>query len=433
MTARMMRRVPAQRPEPRPALGALTGRSLLIDLYQAALSAVDGCAAMARAARTQTLADTAVIAIGKAAPAMLAGAREVLGAHCVRAFVVTLAAQTDAVPRMSSIDCHAGDHPLPGERSLAAGAALEAFVAGLPDDLRVWVLVSGGASSLVESLVPGATLHDLQHLNRWALAHDVPITVLNALRPHLSRLKGGGLAALLAPRAAFGFVLSDVPDDDPAVVGSGLVAHAATPPGPWPAELPLDLAQRLRALPTSRSASLPTFVIGSLSQALDAAAERARALGWRVARHPARIDGAAAEAGAALARAWRTSEAEVLIGGGETTVVLPSTPGVGGRCQQLALAAAEVLAGHDDLLLLAAGSDGIDGTSPDAGAIVDGGTVARARDGGFEAADCLRRADAGSCLEASGDLLQTGPSGTNVGDLVLAVRGRALGLPECTA
>ena len=108
--------------------------------------------------------------------------------------------------------------------------------------------------------------------------------------------------------------------------------------------------------------------------------------------------------------------------GGETVVRLPARPGRGGRCQHFALSAAQQIAGHPELVVLAAGTDGRDGASEDAGAIVDGGTLARAREAGFDAAQCLAAADSGSLLEATGDLIYTGPTGTNVGDLVMALR-----------
>jgi glycerate 2-kinase len=138
--------------------------------------------------------------------------------------------------------------------------------------------------------------------------------------------------------------------------------------------------------------------------------------------HSERLCGDAAAAGRRLAAELLDGPASVHIWGGETGVELPANPGRGGRNQQLALAAAEVLAGHDKVWLLAAGTDGSDGPGEDAGAVIDGGTLARGELDGLNAAACLHRADAGSFFEASGDLISTGPTGTNVMDLVIGLK-----------
>jgi hydroxypyruvate reductase len=156
--------------------------------------------------------------------------------------------------------------------------------------------------------------------------------------------------------------------------------------------------------------------------ALDAIEGQARALGLQVERLTERVSGPAAEAGVAFAQALLASTADLMIAGGETTVSLPAAPGRGGRAQHLALAAAQVLDGQPNAMLLSAGTDGIDGASDDAGAVVDGGTVSRAAWDGESAAASLRQADAGRCLEASGDLIHTGPTTTNVGDLLMGLK-----------
>jgi hydroxypyruvate reductase len=412
------------RPETPEPGGTDPGRALLLDLYHTAIRAVDGRAAMARAAAERAIVDTAVIAVGKAALPMLAGVKDVLGAHCVRAFVVTTAAAEVPPPDPYTHVC-IGDHPVPGPRSLAAGDALNTFLDALPPGLPVWVLVSGGASSLLERLLPGVTLGDVRALNEWALARDVPIATLNALRRRLSAYKDGRLAARLADRPALAFVVSDVPGDDPAVVGSGVVAAWPGDPLSLPAALPDALRRCFERVVPPRGATLPTVLVGSLAQALDAIDAHARALGYTVERWPTRVEGPAVEAGQAIARRLERLTVDLLVAGGETTVQLPPAPGVGGRCQQLALAAALAVAGQDGVVLLAAGTDGIDGASADAGAVIDGGTVARAAADGIDAQASLDAADAGSCLAASGDLVHTGPTATNVGDIILGWRVRA--------
>jgi glycerate 2-kinase len=149
-----------------------------------------------------------------------------------------------------------------------------------------------------------------------------------------------------------------------------------------------------------------------------------------VACPPGRVDGDALEVAGTLCARLKEQGEGLLVLGGETTVMLPARPGRGGRNQHLALAVAMDIAGRNDLLMLAAGSDGSDGNTQDAGALVDGGTVQRGEDGGLDAAWCLASADSGRFLEASGDLVHTGGTGTNVGDLLLALRwepGHSLG------
>ena len=420
--ARMAPRVLVRRADQAGPVGSDPRRALLLHLYRTALRRVDGRHVVARTLRAQVPVDTAVIALGKAAAAMMAGAQEVLGAHCVCGFVVTAPGYERHLTPLARVAVHVGDHPVPGPASLAAGEALEAFIAALPADLPVLVLVSGGASSLVERLLPGVTAADLVQLNQWAHGIDLPIGALNALRRRFSALKDGRLASRLAGRPAQAFVLSDVPDDDPAVVGSGLVAVLPSPPLQLPAGLPAALVQRLGEITAPLGATLPVTLVGCLREALDAVEVVARGLGCTVERQLARIDGPAGLAGTFFARRLLACAAEVLIGGGETTVRLPPSPGVGGRSQHFALSAALGLEGDPVCALLAAGTDGADGASEDAGAMVDGGTCARATLEGQDPAACLRAADSGRCLEASGDLVYTGPTSTNVGDIVIGLK-----------
>jgi hydroxypyruvate reductase len=166
----------------------------------------------------------------------------------------------------------------------------------------------------------------------------------------------------------------------------------------------------------------PVEIVANLQMAKQAAAQQARTLDYAVRVEPEFIVGDAAEAGRRLAARLRVGPAGVWIWGGESTVVLPPSPGRGGRNQQLALAAACELAGEQNCLFLSAGSDGSDGPTDDAGALVDGATIARAEREGFDAAATLRVCNAGELLQASGDLLSTGPTGTNVMDLMLGLK-----------
>ena len=370
-------------------------RELLLHLYRAALSAVDG----RRRVRAALAADrddrpVSILAVGKAASAMAEGALDALGTRIERGLVIAPEDGLDhgllALPR---IHCMAGDHPVPGERSLAAGKAAMAFAAGTPAASRVLLLVSGGASSLIEALAPGITLEKLQRLNEWAHAEAVDIKALNERRASLSLVKAGRLAGLFRDCSIEGLMISDVPGDDPAVVGSGLLATVDR-----------------------------VTLVGCLDDALDAALRAAHARGLDAERAPRRLAGDAAAAARDVCHEFAVGVRGLVLWGGETVVRLPARPGRGGRCQHLALSAARQIAGHPELVILAAGTDGRDGASEDAGAIVDGDTISRARAAGFDAATSLEAADSGSLLEACGDLIYTGPTGTNVGDLVMALR-----------
>ena len=370
-------------------------RELLLQLYRTALGAVDG----QRRVRAALAADrdprpVSVLAVGKAAPAMTLGALDALGGRLARGLVVAPDDDSSAaLLAFPQLQCVAGDHPVPGERSLAAGSAALAFAGATPAGSRVLLLISGGASALLEVLAPGITLARLQRLNEWAYAEAIDIVALNSMRASLSLVKAGRLPGMFRDCAVEGLMISDVPGDDPAVVGSGLMTGAGR-----------------------------ITLVGSMDDALDAAFRAARTRGLEPRRAPTRLAGDTVTAARDVCHEFAVGGANLHLWGGETVVRLPLRPGRGGRCQHFALAAAQQIAGHPELVVLAAGTDGRDGASEDAGAIVDGDTIARARDADLDAARCLEAADSGSLLEATGDLIYTGPTGTNVGDLVMALR-----------
>jgi glycerate 2-kinase len=351
-----------------------------------------------------------VCALGKAAAAMAAGAHEAAAAAIASTLIITRDADSCvAVAGLPRTEVILGGHPLPDERSLAAGARLLAWLAALPAHAQPLFLISGGASSLIEVLAPGVTLAQLRELNRAALEEGIAIGEFNARRMALSAIKGGRLAQRLGGRAGRALFVSDVPEDDPAVIGSGILG--VPPAGP-------DGIERT--------------VIASIDDAVVAAAAGASARGLTVHAPRRRFADSAARVAARCAHELSLQHAQVCVWGGESTVVLPANPGRGGRNQHLGLAAARLIAGHPELLLLAAGTDGSDGVTEDAGALVDADTCARVALAGLDADECLRRADAARALAASGDLVHTGPTGTNVGDLVIGLKltpEAALALP----
>jgi len=339
-------------------------------------------------------------AVGKAAPAMALGARDALGARLAHSLIISR--EGHAPPELEGargVETIASSHPVPDQRSLAAGARLLQWVEALPPEVEPLFLISGGASSLVEVLRPGTTLADLESFTARELAAGTAIGELNAKRIALSRIKGGRLTARLAGRRARALFVSDVPGDDPGVIGSGLLG---------PASEGEDRVER--------------SVVASVERAVAGAAAAAQARGLSVHAPGRRFDGDALRLAARFAHELRLTPCQLCVWGGESTVQLPAHPGKGGRNQHLALAAAKLIAGQADLLLLAVGTDGTDGVTEDAGALVDAESCARVALDGLDVDECLARADSGTALAASGDLVHLGPTGTNVGDLVIGLK-----------
>jgi glycerate-2-kinase len=345
---------------------------------------------------------------------------------------------------LAPIDLLRGAHPVPDQAGAAATARLLAAVRSLDARTLVVACLSGGASALLVAPAGELTLTDKRAVTEQLLLAGADVEALNTVRKHCSRVKGGGLARAAAATAGlWALVLSDVVGDDLATIASGpTVADPSTyldatrvleryvePPAVPPAVA--------RHLALGRAGSVPetvkpgdvvldrvhTLVVGGNGDAVAAAATAARARGYRVDALPA-ISGDAAVAGRMVAERLHAAPGTgplALIGGGETTVRVVAG-GSGGRSQHLALAAAIAMAGRPGVLL-AAGTDGIDGPTDAAGACVDGGTMARARTHGFDAHATLAATDSHRLLAATGDLLRTGPTGTNVADLVVALRG----------
>ena len=404
-------------------------RQNLLRIFQSALAAVNGRACVRERLKERPLPGKVyMIAVGKAACAMAQGAQDVMGNLIVDALIITKKGHAEPLPWPV---LEAG-HPLVDESSLEAGRLLLAFVDRIPPDASVLVLISGGASALVEALPPQISLDQFQEINRWVLGSGLDINDYNRIRRRLSRLKGGRLAKLLSPRRVLCLVVSDVPGNDLRAIGSGpLVADEDLRRPLALRGLPDFITEALKYMPPAPAPDDACFqnvkreIVATLDNAKSAAVEAAKALGYQAMLETGFVSGDALEAGARLAKKLLRSEnGMVHVWGGETTIQLPESPGRGGRNQSLALAAAMMLQGHEDARFLAAGTDGTDGPTDDAGALVDGGTIARAGQAGLNAELSLARADAGTFLEASGDLIQTGPTGTNVMDIILGLRAK---------
>lgn len=329
-------------------------------------------------------------------------------------------------------------HPVPDAAGLAATERVLALVSGLGPEDFVLALISGGASALLVAPAEGVTLAEKQAVNAALLASGAPIGAMNMVRKHLSRVKGGRLAAAACPARVLALMISDVPGDDPALIGSGpTVGDASTP-----ADAGAVLARWGVAVPTSVSAALmrpsgviapgdarlarvENRVIAAPAQSLAAAAELARAAGCRVEILGDRIEGEAREvarahAGLALARQAKKGAAPlVLLSGGELTVTRRGGGvggGVGGPNAEYALALAIALDGAAGIHALACDTDGVDGAAEVAGALIGPGTLAAAAAAGRDAHAALAANDAHGFFAAAGGQVVTGPTLTNVND-----------------
>lgn len=368
-----------------------------------------------------------VLAMGKAAVSMTAAVADVLGpAHVgvVATHVSTTASLGDGV------EVVVGGHPVPDEGSLRAGRRAFDVLEGTPVEWPVVVLISGGASALCEVLKPGIGLGDLEQVTEGMLRSGLAIDGCNVVRQALSVLKGGGLAAKLAERVHRGLVVSDVVGGSLESIASGPLTASTWRPGhPWEV-LPSDLkatvepgvAEALRtALPCAVS-SEHVQIVADASAAAAAAQTAAEARGLDARIVSTALDGDATKTALELAGAV---EPGLRIFAGETTVRVAGS-GIGGRNQHAALAYALHLGaspegGRPELGLMV-GTDGRDGPTDAAGGLVDQDSVQRIRSAGLDPHALFDNDDSHRALDAAGDLVRSGPTGTNVGDLWLLWR-----------
>lgn len=395
-------------------------RQRLLRWMDAALGAVDPAARVAAALQRSAPERAFVLALGKAAARMAAGAERALGDHITGGMVIA-PLPPESLPERWRF--RKGGHPVPDGNSLQAGQAMETALQDLEPGIPLLVLLSGGASALAELPVEGLALSDLQRVNRWLLGSGLDIHSVNAVRARFSRLKRGGLLRLAGARKVSALVISDVPGDRVADIASGPLSPQAIN---WPdIEIPAWLARlhaRLPVAPVFESAMPPDIrLVACNADSLDAVEHRAGQENVPLVLRET-LSGDAGNAGREVGRRLRGGPPGLYLFGGETSVRLPAAAGLGGRNQHLALAGALEISGDENLFLLAVDSDGIDGNTGDAGALVDGGTVGRIRDEELDPAACLAMADSNSALAAAGDVIQTGPTGTNVADIVIGLR-----------
>jgi hydroxypyruvate reductase len=388
---------------------------------------------------------TVVLGAGKAGGAM-AQAVEALwpSDKPMSGLVVTRYGHTPPRPAgvPERIEVVEASHPVPDAAGLAAAERILALTQGLTEDDLVLFLISGGGSALLTLPADGLTLADKQRINKDLLNSGAGIGEMNCVRKHLSRIKGGRLAAACAPALVVTLTISDVPGDDPSVIASGpTVPDITTCADAWAIlqryniQVPavVEAALKAGALETPKPSAVwdkqPVHLIATPQQSLDAAAALARAAGLNAYVLSDELEGESREVGkvhAALARAAARGLGPfqkpcVILSGGETTVTIrkqaPDTPkGRGGRAGEFCLGLAVALQAQAGVWAIAADTDGIDGIEDNAGACVSPNTLARAEAAGVKAADCLDRNDAYGFFEALGDLVVTGPTHTNVND-----------------
>lgn len=358
-----------------------------------------------------------VVALGKAAAGMVRGAAAVWPDL---EGIAVMPRESPLPPRVIGV---VGDHPVPRERSLGAGDALLTAVSGVSRSVPILFLVSGGGSALAEAPIAGVSAGDLANATERLLASGASIADVNALRIAISRIKGGGLASVAQSDRLITLAISDIPNGDPSLIASGpTVAPNAIDPVAalrrvkGAPELPRSVLDAVAAYAPRSSPKGKFHVIADGATAARAAAAIVAELGEKPIVEATVLGGEARSVAESLA-ARPVSPGSVHIWHGETTVTVTGD-GRGGRNHEAALAAALML-DQTDRVFLAAGTDGVDGTTDAAGAVVDGGTIDAARAAGIDAAAHLAANDSGGFFDRVPGRIATGPTGTNVADLWL--------------
>ena len=407
--------------------------TLLEQMFRIAVAQAQPALAVAQNLPPRPRGRTVVIGAGKASSQM-ARAFELAWDGPISGLVVTRYGYAQACERIEIVEAA---HPVPDEAGFLGARRIMETVSGLgPDDLVV-ALMSGGGSSLLPAPALALTLDDEQAINRALLASGAPISVMNLIRNQFSTIKGGRLAARCAPARVATLVVSDVPGDDPAVVASGPTIplegtrslarkYVSLYRIDLPASAQTLLAGEDNPAPLAGDPLLANNTVRTIASAalsLEAAAALARSKGIEAAILSDSIEGESrdvAQVHAAMAREVASrnrpfAKPVVLLSGGETTVTLRGK-GRGGRNAEFLLALAIAIDGVEGISALAADTDGIDGSEDNAGAFVDGTTATRLRHAGIDPLAALANNDAYSAFKAIGDLLVTGPTGTNVND-----------------
>ena len=397
-------------------------------IIEASLQAVLPDEAVARALKefTPRGGRTVLVAAGKAAWQMASAAVKALGRVDDGIVITKYDHVKGDIPGI--LCCEAG-HPVPDENSFGSTAKALAMVEHLTEEDTVLFLLSGGGSALFEQpLVSG---EELQAITKALLSSGADIVEINSIRKRLSAVKGGKFALACAPAQVFSIVLSDIIGDPldmiasgPACPDSSSSAEARAIAAKYGLKLSARAEELLKQETPKQLDNVTTLITGSVRELCAAAASKCRELGYEPLVLTDRLDTEAKDAGRFLANILQTHQGDgkklAFIAGGETVVHLTGQ-GLGGRNQELALAAALGIAGLENAAVFSVGSDGTDGPTDAAGGYADGGTVDALREKGMDAAAMLRENDAYHALKAAGGLIVTGPTGTNVNDVAVAL------------
>ncbi len=389
-----------------------------------------------------------VVGTGKASPRMGVALEGLLGDRVTTGLINTKYGHTEPLDRIRTAEC---GHPVPDQAGVAGTDEILSLLRDTCEQDLVICLISGGGSALMPAPSQGISLEEKQETTRLLLGCGANIVELNAIRKHLSRVKGGGLARAASPARVVALMLSDV-------IGDPMDAIASGPTVPDPStfglcneilekygildDVPPTVRNRFRAGASGEIDETPkpgdvelgrcqNLVVGSNGLAVDAAREKAAELGYNALVLSTRVEGEAREVVnvyTAIAKEILTTKTPLcppacVIAGGETTVLVRGE-GKGGRNQELVLAGAAQLSGWDSVVLFSGGTDGTDGPTDAAGAVADGETLARAEALGLSANAFLKDNDSYAFFEPLGDLVITGPTGTNVADVAMVLVGR---------
>jgi hydroxypyruvate reductase len=394
-----------------------------------------------------------VVGMGKASARMAATLEDLLGERISRGLVVTAHGYRAATRKVGirKIKIVEASHPVPDACGLAAANRIVTIVEEANEEDLVIVLISGGGSALLPLPASGIALCDLAATSELLLRSGAKIEEINTVRKHLSQVKGGQLARHAFPAQVLALVLSDVPGDPLNAIASGPTVGDPTTFDQakqilrqyrlWE-EIPKPVRERIEAGVRSEIEETPkpgdavlqqvtTVIIGSGSDAAEAALAEAERLGYHTLLLTTTLEGEAREVGKVLAALAREevkthrplSLPALILAAGETTVTVRGT-GKGGRNQELALSAARGIEGLCGVVVASLGTDGRDGPTDAAGGMVDGGTVSRMRERGIDPGEYLEENNSYEALEKAGDLIVTGPTGTNVADMCFVAVGK---------
>ena len=367
-----------------------------------------------------------LVSIGKAGSSMALAALDHPDVKINSGLVITKRDHLEeGLKKYSNVKCLESDHPTPSLTSLECGNELINFINSKTEKDEFLFLISGGGSSLVELMVDGFDLDELMILTEALLSRGYNINDINAIRKHFSQIKGGKLASFIKNRKTTVLAISDVPFDDPKIIASGPLSYD---------DLKInldsyedDIVDKLKSVKpiscpdVNKFSNIDTHVIAKLDDAKLACKVHGKKLNYDTYLHENFIEGDVNDLADYFSEFLDNCEKGLHIWGGESSVQLPENPGRGGRNQQLALLMADKIR-NEDIIFLSAGTDGTDGPTNDAGGLVDGNTISIGTSNNLDYKTYVENADSGNYLEKSDSLVTTGPTGTNVMDLILAIK-----------